>query len=139
MMYRSEVSLIEFREIGDARGKLVSLESGRSIPFDIARSYYIYGVESSQERGFHAHKNLKQVLICLHGKIKITYEYLGKVEEYTLCSPAQGLLIDSLVWHSMTFIDDNSVLMVLADNYYDESDYIRNYEEFKRLDAESFT
>ena len=131
-MYRAEVSLINFREIGDSRGKLVSLEGGRSIPFDIARSYYIYGVASSQERGFHAHKNLKQVLICVHGKIKITCEYLGKVEEYILCSPAQGLLIDSLVWHSMTFIDDNSVLMVLADNHYDEADYIRDYDVFKQ-------
>ncbi len=123
---------MNFREIGDTRGRLVSLEGGKSIPFNIARTYYIYGVNSSHKRGFHAHKNLKQILICLCGKIKITCEYLGKNEEYILCSPAQGLLIDSLVWHSMTFIDDNSVLMVLADNHYDESDYIRDYNVFKQ-------
>lgn len=138
-MYRSEAVIIDFRELGDARGKLVSLEAMKSIPMVVSRVYYIYGVCSDKDRGFHAHRNLKQLLIALQGKITVKCEYKGKEEVFLLDSPSKGLLLDSCVWHSMSFEDASCILMVLADGYYDESDYIRDYEEFKRLDAESLT
>lgn len=133
-MYRSEVKELFFQEFCDSRGKLVSIEGGKSIPFNIARVYYIYDTMPETERGFHAHKNLKQILVALHGKVQIKCECNGIKNIITLDSPSKGIFIDSLVWRSMMFEDENSVLMVMADSYYDESDYIRNYEEFKKIE-----
>ena len=134
-MYRSEVREIFFRKFGDSRGNLVSIEGNKSIPFNISRVYYIYNVNSGTERGFHAHKNLKQVLIALSGIVNVICEYNGKKQNIILDSPNKGVFIDSLVWHSMIFKNKDSILMVIADNYYNENDYIRDYYEFKKIES----
>ncbi|MBE4907229.1 WxcM-like domain-containing protein [Bacillus luteolus] len=124
--------LIEFQIIADKRGGLVSLEQFKNIPFDIKRVYYIFDTKPDEERGFHAHKNLQQVLICLNGSCKVRLDDGTNKREYYLSKPNQGLLIEKSIWREMYDFTEGCVLLVLASDYYDENDYIRNYEEFKR-------
>lgn len=122
--------ILEFNEISDQRGGLIALEQMSNIPFEIKRVYYIYGTPSSVERGFHAHKELKQVAICLVGNVDILMDDGLSKAVITLDSPAKGLRIDEKQWHEMRDFSHDCVLMVLASDYYDESDYIRDYSDF---------
>jgi dTDP-4-dehydrorhamnose 3,5-epimerase-like enzyme len=126
----SLVKLIDFESLGDERGELVSLEQNANIPFEIKRVYYMWGTNSGVSRGFHAHKDLKQVAICLSGSCKFFIKNGVTSQEYILDSPKIGLLIDSMVWREMHDFSENCVLMVIASNQYDEDDYIRDYDEF---------
>jgi len=126
----SLIKIIDFKSLGDDRGDLVSLEGNKEIPFDIKRVYYLFGTEPCVSRGFHAHKNLKQVAICVKGSCIFTLDDGNVREEVVLNSPLKGLYIDSMKWREMHDFSDDCVLMVLADNFYDEVDYIRDYEFF---------
>ena len=125
-----EVNLIDFDEHGDDRGTLIALEQNNNIPFDIKRVYYMYGTGAGVRRGYHAHKKLKQVLICVHGECKILLDNTKEKTEVLLDTPNRGLLIESEVWREMFDFSSDAVLMVLASELYDESDYIRNYNDF---------
>ena len=125
--------LINFQIFGDDRGSLVSLESFKNIPFEIKRSYYIFRTSPNISRGMHAHKNLKQVLISLAGNCEIFLDDGKNQDKIILNSPSQGLYIEGLVWREMRNFSLDCVLLVLADNYYNEEDYIRNYNQFKSL------
>lgn len=116
---------------GDERGSLIALESNINIPFEIKRVYYIFGTKPNVRRGFHAHKNLKQMLIAVAGSCKILLDD-GKnnKQELLLNSPNQALLIEDLTWREMFDFSSDCVLLVLASDYYNESDYIRNYQDF---------
>ncbi|MGU5766950.1 sugar 3,4-ketoisomerase [Aeromonas allosaccharophila] len=124
------IKIIEFPVQGDNRGGLVALEANRYIPFDIKRVYYIYDTASGVARGFHAHKELKQVAIAVHGSCRFVLDDGKERVEVLLDNPAQGLLIESFMWREMYDFSDDCVLMVLADQLYDESDYIRDYDQF---------
>ncbi len=124
------INLIDFPALGDERGALIALEANRHIPFDIKRVYYIYGTAQGVARGFHAHKTLKQVAICLSGSCRFVMDDGNERVEVLLDNPAQGLLIESFMWREMYDFSDDCVLMVLADQPYDESDYIRDYTQF---------
>ncbi len=126
----SLINLIDFPALGDERGALVALESNRNIPFDIKRVYYIYGTSQGVARGFHAHKALKQVAICLKGSCRFVLDDGNERVELLLDNPAKGLLIKSFMWREMYDFSEDCVLMVLADQLYDESDYIRDYNCF---------
>ena len=128
--------LLKFSVKGDERGKLIAIENSIDIPFDIKRIYYIYGNSLNLSRGFHAHKNLQQVLIAISGSVKIKTEYQDKKDLFILNTPNQGLLISGLVWREMFDFTDDCVLEVLASDFFKESDYIRNYEQFKEIDRE---
>lgn len=123
-------SLLEFPIIDDQRGALVSLEQLKNIPFEIKRVYYIYGTKHNEARGFHAHLDLQQVLICVSGSCKVIVDNGIERKEYELNKPNQGLLIERIIWREMLDFSDDCVLVVLASDYYNESDYIRNYEDF---------
>lgn len=125
----SLVKFIELPNLGDERGGLVAIESQKNIPFEIKRIYYIFNTQN-KPRGFHAHKNLSQVLICVKGNCKVKLDNGRENDTVLLDSPKQGLLIENLVWREMHDFSDDCVLLVLASNYYDESDYIRDYNEF---------
>lgn len=125
----SLVNFIELPDLGDERGSLVSIESTKNIPFEVKRIYYIFNTQN-KPRGFHAHKNLSQVLICVKGNCKVKLDNGREKDTVLLDSPKQGLLIENLVWREMHDFSDDCVLLVLASNYYDESDYIRDYNEF---------
>lgn len=124
--------LIDFQAIGDERGYLVSFEAKRNIPFDIKRVYYIYGM-NDKPRGFHAHKKLQQFLVCVSGSCKVLLDNGQDKKEYVLNQRNQGLIVKEMIWHEMYEFSEDCVLMVLASDFYDESDYIRQYEVFKSL------
>ena len=122
--------LIDFVTIGDDRGVLVALEQFKNIPFGIKRIYYIYGNKQNLARGFHAHKELQQVLICVSGSCNVILDNGIEKYKYHLNKPNQGLLVDRLIWREMNDFSEDCILLVLASHYYDENDYIRDYEEY---------
>lgn len=125
-----EITIVDFLQHGDDRGTLIALEEMKNIPFEIRRVYYMYDTKEGVRRGFHAHKKLKQVLICVKGQCKILLDD-GKEKEIVLLDrPDKGLLIESHLWREMFDFSEDAVLMVLASELYDEADYIRNYDEF---------
>lgn len=130
----SLIQWIDFQSLGDHRGQLVALEIGmeKAVPFDIKRVYYIYRTAPGVSRGFHAHKNLKQVAICLAGSCRMLLDNGTTRESALMDCPTKGLVIDSMMWREMHDFTDDCVLLVLASEHYDESDYIRNYDDFLR-------
>lgn len=131
----SQVNWIDFQRLGDERGHLVALEIGmeKAVPFDIKRVYYIYRTGEGVSRGFHAHKQLKQVAICLSGSCRMVLDSGKNREDVLLNSPTKGLLIESMTWREMHDFSADCVLLVLASEHYDETDYIRNYDEFLEM------
>jgi len=127
----SLTKMFNFPILGDERGSLVALEANKSIPFNIKRVYYIFGTNPGVARGFHAHKTLKQVAVCVAGSCRMLLDDGYKKEKVLLDSPAKGLLIEGLVWHEMHDFSTDCVLLVLASEHYDEADYIRDYQVFK--------
>ena len=132
------ITMYHFTEHGDPRGKLVSVETGKDIPFPIRRVYYMYGVGEGIRRGFHAHKKLEQVLICMHGSCKILLDDGKEKAIVPLDSPNEGLYVgnamwlyvSNIMWREMFDFSPDAVLVVLASELYDEADYIRNYDDF---------
>ena len=125
--------LIMIPLLGDERGGLVSFEAEKSIPFEIKRVYCIYSLKDGKSRGFHAHKKLKQVAVCITGSCKFILDNGKNKAEIVLDSPSKGLLIDSFVWREIYDFSNDCVLMVLADQHYDESDYVREYSAFLEM------
>lgn len=122
--------LEEFKVLGDHRGKLIALEANRQIPFDVKRVFYIYGTQEEIPRGNHSHYKTKQFLVAVNGSCKVTLDN-GKIKEtFDLNKPNLGLFQDALIWGIMHDFSSDCVLMVLADEYYDVSDYINNYDKF---------
>ena len=127
------VRMIHFPPLGDDRGSLVALEAHKTIPFDIRRVYYIFGTQAGVARGFHAHKALKQVAVCVTGSCRMLLDNGKQKEEVWLDSPTKGLLIEGLVWREMHDFTPDCVLLVLASEHYDEADYIRCHEDFLKV------
>lgn len=119
-----------FQQHGDDRGQLVALEALRDIPFEIKRVYYMYDTKKGVRRGFHAHKSLEQILICIHGTCKILLDNGNEKKIVSLEKPYEGLYISNDMWREMYDFSADAVLLVLASDYYEEEDYIRNYDEF---------
>ena len=129
----SNIKELEFKKIGDSRGDLVALEALKNIPFEIKRVYYLVNTKKDVARGFHAHRKLKQVLICVAGSCRVILDDGFKREDVTLSSFTHGLLINSLIWREMHDFTEDCVLLVIASEHYEESDYLRNYEDFLRI------
>ena len=126
------VRILNFNKIGNRDGSLIPLEGCGNIPFNIKRVYYIFDTKKNVERGFHAHKDLKQLCIAVKGSCTFIIDDGLKKEEIILDNPSQGLYIESLIWREMKDFSSDCVLVVLASEYYNESDYIRDYEIFKK-------
>lgn len=122
--------LIDFEIMGDERGSLIALEEHHNTPFDIKRVYYIFGTKTGVRRGFHAHRDLKQIAICVSGSCKFLLDDGKNKRNVLLDSPDQGLLIEGLIWREMYDFSSDCVLMVVANQYYDENDYIKDYDTF---------
>lgn len=131
----SLIKTIDFPPLGDERGSLVALEAHKTVPFDVKRVYYIFGTKEGVSRGFHAHRALQQVSVCVTGKCRMVLDDGQRREDVWLDSPTKGLLIGDLVWREMHDFSPDCVLLVLANEFYDETDYIRSYDEFKRVVA----
>lgn len=119
-----------FQPHGDDRGQLVALEEFKDIPFEIKRVYYMYDTADGVTRGYHAHKKLEQILICIHGSCKIRLDNGTEKKVVPLEKPYEGLYVANNMWREMFDFSSDAVLMVLASELYDESDYIRNYDDF---------
>lgn len=120
----------EFRLLGDERGSLIAVEAHKDIPFAIARVYYIFGTKEGVERGFHAHKELKQVAVAVRGSCIMKLDDGSEQQDILMNDPAKSVYIAPMVWHEMREFSEDCVLLVFADQAYDESDYIRNYTQF---------
>lgn len=125
-----EIIKYTFQRHEDARGALVAVEENKEIPFPIKRVYYMYGVAQDTARGFHAHKKLEQVLICIHGSCKIVLDNGKEKQVVVLDKPYEGLYVGNLIWREMFDFSSDAVLLVLASELYNENDYIRDYETF---------
>ncbi len=122
---------VEFPVKGDELGWLVALESERNVLFAIKRAYYIFGTQPGVRRGKHAHRRLTQMMVCLAGQCTVLLDDGRAREEVTLARNDRGLMLDPMIWHEMVDFSPGCVLLVLADNWYDEADYIRDYAAFK--------
>jgi dTDP-4-dehydrorhamnose 3,5-epimerase len=126
----SHCALHELQVKGDDRGGLIALEPQSGLPFDIARVYYIFDTRPDVSRGFHAHRQLRQWAICVSGACTILLDDGEARKDVRLDRPNLALEIGPAVWHVMRDFSPDCVLLLLADAPYDESDYIRDYEEF---------
>ena len=127
------VKWINFNVMGDERGKLTAIESLQDVPFEIKRIYYLYETLEGVPRGFHAHRELKQVAVCLTGSCKMLISDGVSTQSVQLDTPGKGIIIDNMVWHEMYDFSNDCVLLVIADDYYNEDDYIRDKAEFLRI------
>ena len=126
---------VPLKPVGDERGYLLPIEIGRDVvPFEVKRIYYMYGIPDGQGRGKHAHTDLRQILICVHGSCKVACDYGGgaALETFILDRPDKGLVIEGLVWREMYDFTPETVLLVLADEHYDLTapKEIRDHEVF---------
>ena len=130
-MYKFKVHL-------DKYGSLVPVEATGEVPFEIKRIYYIYGVPNEVRRGFHAHKKLHQVLICLNGSVKILVKTPNEEQVVELIRPDEGLYIGPMIWREMYDFSKDAILLVLASDHYSKADYERNYDQYLEIAAPFF-
>lgn len=130
MTLREKCPILNFADLGDERGKLVVIEGGKTIPFDIQRVFYIYESDSTVVRGQHANRQSEFVLINVSGKSKV--RITDGTEEFVveLDRPMMGVYIPKMIWKDMYDFSSDSVLLVLANTHYDGSEYIRDYQEY---------
>ena len=130
MGLREKCPILNFRDLGDERGKLVVIEGGQTIPFDINRVFYIYGSDATVVRGQHANRQSEFVLVNVAGKSKV--RITDGTEEFVveLDKPMMGVYIPKMIWKDMYDFSADSVLLVLANTHYDGSEYIRDYEQY---------
>ena len=127
-----------FQPHGDDRGQLIALEEMIDIPFKIKRVYYMYDTKEGVVRGYHAHKSLEQILVCIHGSCKVRLDNGKEKKVVLLEKPYEGLYIANNIWREMYDFSSDAVLLVFASELYNEDDYIRDYNEFLNfIDNES--
>lgn len=125
-----DYKLIEMEVFGDERGKLISLEGNKNVPFEIKRVYWIFDTVPNFNRGMHAHKNMEQIIVAMDGACQFVLDDGKTRETLWLNRPDIGLYIGKNMWREMKNFSYGCKLMVLASDYYDESEYIRNYDDF---------
>ena len=124
------INLVELPSLADERGSMVAIEAEKNIPFKFKRIYYIFGTKPEVSRGFHSHLKLKQLAVCVSGKCRMVLDDGSRRESLWLETPTKGLIIGSNIWREIHDFSEDCVLLVLANEYYDEADYIRSYNKF---------
>lgn len=127
-----QCTIIDLPKISDPRGNLTFIEAGRHVPFDIARVYYLYDVPGGGERGGHAHKQLRQLIIAMSGSFDVVLDDGIQTRRVHLNRSYQGLLICPMIWRELDNFSSGSVCMVLASEPYDEADYYREYDMYMK-------
>jgi len=125
--------LIDLPKISDPRGNLSFIEGGRHIPFDIKRVYYIYDVPGGSDRGSHAHKKLHQFIVAMSGSFDVVLDDGEEKKRFHLNRSYYGLYVCPMMWRELDNFSSGAVCMVLASAHYDETDYIRDYSQFRTL------
>lgn len=121
---------IELPVVPDPQGDLAFAEGGNHLPFPIARAFYVYGIPTEAARGGHAHRTLEQAVFCLSGGLEITVDDGERRRPVTLEDPRKGVYLPPMVWHDIGGFGAGTVYLVLASAEFDESDYIRDYEQY---------
>jgi len=122
--------MIDLPKIADPRGNLTFVEAGRNIPFEIKRVFYLYDVPGGESRGGHAHRKCQQFIVAMSGSFDVLVDDGKKRRTFTLNRSYYGLYLPSMIWREMANFSSGSVCMVLASEFYEESDYFRQYDEF---------
>ena len=130
-----DCKLIALTKISDPRGNLTFIESERHVPFPIKRIYYLYDVPGGEDRGGHAHKALYQLIVAISGSFDVTVDDGRRKKKIQLNRSYIGLLIPPYIWRDLNNFSSGAVCLVLASEYFDELDYFRDYETFKRVVA----
>ena len=128
-----QCKIIELDKHHHINGNLSVVENGEQVPFDIKRVYYLYDVPSGEERGGHAHKQLRQFIVAVSGSFDVIIDDGVQQRSVTLNRPYKGLLIVPGIWRVINNFSSGAVCLVMASDHYDEDDYVRNYDEFKLL------
>jgi len=132
-----DCTLIEMdKHHSDNKGNLTVVENGITVPFDVKRAYYLYDVPGGEARGGHAHKELRQLIIAASGSFEVTLDDGNVKRTYMLNRANIGLLVVPGIWRELTNFSSGSVCLVLASLMYDEFDYIRDYNEYKKYKNE---
>lgn len=125
-----KVEQVDLRVMGDARGNLIPVEKGFNIPFDLKRVYYIFDTKTGVSRGFHAHRESQRLAVCVSGSCRMVLDDGKTRQELWLNSAAKGLMIGNMIWVELHEFSTDCVFIVFASDYYRESDYIRDYQQF---------
>jgi len=130
---KDEARVIQLPKILDKRGNLSFIESDTHIPFEIKRAYWIYDVPGGEIRGGHAYKKLNELIVALSGSFDIILDDGNGEKKYSLNRSYYGLFVPKMYWRRVENFSTNSLCLILASDYYNESDYIRDFEKFKEL------
>lgn len=122
--------IIDLPKVADPRGNLTFVEAGRHIPFEIKRVFYLYDVPGGESRGGHAHRKCQQFIVAMSGSFDVLVDDGEKRRTFTLNRSYYGLYLPSMIWREMANFSSGSVCMVLASEFFDESDYFRDYDKF---------
>lgn len=133
MTLKERCTVLRFKDLGDERGKLVVIEGGEGIPFDIKRVFYMYGSDAAVVRGQHANRESEFVLINVAGRSKVRITNGEEEINVELNRPMMGIYIPKMIWKDMYDFSADSVLLVLASTHYDGTEYIRNFDEYLNL------
>jgi dTDP-4-dehydrorhamnose 3,5-epimerase-like enzyme len=128
-----EVRIIELPRIIDERGNLSFLENNNQIPFEIARTYWIYDVPGGEKRGGHAYKSLQEVIIALSGSFDVVLHDGVSEKTFTLNRSYYGLYVPNMIWKHLENFSTNSLALIAADKPYDENEYLRDFEQFQKM------
>jgi dTDP-4-dehydrorhamnose 3,5-epimerase-like enzyme len=128
----NECNILNLPQISDPRGNLTFVEANNHIPFCINRVYYLYDVPPGAERGGHAHKQLHQLIIAVSGSFDIHLDDGFAKKTVRLNRGDQGLYVCPMIWREIDNFSVSAVCMVLASEFYDENDYYRQYDAFKK-------
>lgn len=128
--------LIDLPRITDPRGDLTFIEESRHIPFDMQRVYYVYDVPAGASRGGHAHKELEQFVIAAAGSFDVVLHDGQEGKSITLDHPGKGLYLPRMIWRELIEFTEGAVCLVVASAPYDESDYYRDFDEFRAAASE---
>jgi hypothetical protein len=125
--------IIELPKVANARGNLSFIESCRHIPFEIKRVYYLYDIPGGERRGGHAHKCLQEFMIAASGSFEVLVDDGHRSEKFHLNRSYYGLYLPPMVWRELNDFSSGSVCLVLDSDFFDEADYIRNYQTFRAI------
>ncbi len=130
-MALNDCRILDLPRINDRRGNLTFIEGGTHIPFDIARTYYLYDVPGGAERGGHGHKALSQLIVAISGSFDVHLDDGAEKRSFHMNRSYYGLYVTPMIWREIDNFSSGSVCLVLASDHYDETDYYRNYDAFK--------